>query len=377
MSQRACWSGCRPTPARASSGCGRNFSGTAFVALTLGEIAVRYGCELHGDPDTVINRVATLAGAADGSVSFLANAGYRSQLSRTGASAVILAPADVDTCPVSCLVSSNPYAVYALVAQALYPEPPAQPGVHPSAVIGADCVLGEGVSVAAGVVLGDRVTIGDRSVLGPNCVVGDDVTIAADCRFIASVTLYHDVKIGARCRVHAGSVIGSDGFGMAPGESGWIKVPQVGSVVIGNDVEIGANCCIDRGAIDDTRLEDDVKLDNQVQIAHNVVIGAHTAIAGQSGVAGSTTIGERCLIGGSVAVSGHIKVADGVTVMGRGNVSKTIEKPGVYSAVFSVEEAGKWRRIAARVKRLDSMATKLRELEAALKKLAQGKDSSA
>ncbi|MBT8422084.1 MAG: UDP-3-O-(3-hydroxymyristoyl)glucosamine N-acyltransferase, partial [Gammaproteobacteria bacterium] len=276
-------------------------------------------------------------------------------------------------CPVPCLVTPNPYAIYAHVAQMLYPEPPLQSGVHPSAVVDDDCQLGAGVEVCAGVVIGAGTVIGDRAYIGPNTVIGNNVTLGADTRLFAQVTLYDGVTLGERCRIHAGTVVGSDGFGIAPSDTGWVKVPQIGSVVIGNDVEVGANCCIDRGAIDDTRLGDDVKLDNQVQIAHNVVIGAHTAIAGQSGVAGSTTIGERCLIGGSVAVSGHLTVADNVSVMGRGSVSRSIDQPGVYSAVFSVEEAGKWRKIAARVKRLDAMAGKLRELESAVKKLAAGK----
>jgi len=346
------------------------------VSLTLGEIAVRYGCELHGDPDAVVARVATLSGASAGSISFLANPAYKGQMAQTSATAVILGPDDVELCPVACLVNPNPYAIYALVAQALYPDPPLQPGVHASAVVGRDADLGADVEIGPGAVLGDNVVLGDRTYIGPNCVIEDNVTVGEDCRLVANVTLYHDVRIGDRCTIHAGTVIGSDGFGMAPAETGWIKVPQVGSVVLGIDIEIGANCCIDRGAIDDTRLADDVKLDNQVQIAHNVVIGAHTAIAGQSGVAGSTTIGERCMIGGSVAVSGHLTVTDGVSVMGRGSVSKSIDKPGVYSAVFAVEEASKWRRIAARVKRLDSMAAKLRQLESAVSNLRQSKDKS-
>jgi len=346
------------------------------VTLTLGEIAVRYGCELQGDPDTAVSAVATLAGAGRGDIAFLANPGYRKKLADTAASAVILAPGDAEDCPVACLISANPYAVYARVAQELYPDPPPVPGVHASATVADDCQLGADVEISAGAVIGAGVSIGDRCYIGPNTVIANGARIGSDTRLLANVTIYDGVSLGDRCRIHAGTVIGSDGFGIAPDESGWAKVPQVGSVVVGDDVEIGANSCVDRGAIDDTRIGDDVKIDNQVQIAHNVVVGAHTAIAGQAGVAGSTTIGQRCLIGGASSVSGHITIADNVSIMGSGNVSKSITEPGVYSGVLSVEHVGKWRKIAARVKRLDNMAGKLRELEAKVKKLAGGRDDS-
>lgn len=346
------------------------------MSLALGEIAVRYGCELHGDPDASVDRVATLADAAPGSISFLANPAYRSQLADTRATAVILAPDEAGECRTNCLVTANPYAVYAQVAAELFPEPPLQPGIHPSAVIGNDCELGEGCQIGAGAVLGDCVRLGNNCYVGPNCVVERDVSLGSDCRLIANVTVYHGVVMGQRCRVHAGAVIGSDGFGNAADADGWIKVPQLGSVQIGDDVEIGANTCIDRGAIGDTCLGNDVKLDNLVQIGHNVIIGDHTAFAGQSGVAGSTVIGSRCLIGGATGLNGHIEIADGVSIMGRGNVTKSITAPGVYASVLGVEEAGKWRKIAARVKRLDAMAVKLRELEKLLKSRQgdQGKD---
>ena len=339
------------------------------MGLAIGDIAIRYGCELHGDPDVTVSRVATLAAAESGSIAFLANPAYRKQLSTSRATAVILGAKDADACSTHCLVAANPYAVFARVAQELYPEPVMRPGVHVDATVGAGCELSASCHIAAGAVLGDRVVVGENCYIGPNCVLGDDVRLGRDTQLIANVTLYHNVVLGDRCRIHAGTVIGADGFGIAPDDGGWVKVPQIGGVVLGDDVEVGSNCSIDRGAIEDTRLGNGVKLDNMVQIAHNVVIGDHTAIAGQSGVAGSATVGRRCLIGGSVAISGHIDIADDVSIMGRGSVSKSIPAKGVYSSVFAVEEAGKWRKIAARVKRLDAMAVKLRELETSVKAL--------
>ncbi len=341
------------------------------MSLTLGEIAVRFGCELHGDPDAVVDSVATLSRAAAGNIAFLANPAYRAQLASTGATAVILAADDHEACPVNALVTAQPYSVYARVAQLLYPPPPPAPGVHPLASVAAGASVGEACELAAGAVIDADVVIGDGCYIGPNCVLESGVRLGP-----GNVTLCRGVQIGARCLVHPGTVIGADGFGMAPGDAGWIKVPQVGSVTLGDDVEIGANVCIDRGAIEDTRVGNDVKIDNQVQIAHNVVIGDHTAIAGQAGVAGSATIGSRCMIGGGARIGGHIEIADGTVVMGGCNVSSSIREPGVFSSVLTAEEAGKWRKIQARVKRLDAMAGRLRQVESALKALTGNKDKA-
>mgnify|MGYP001827469120 FL=1 len=172
--------------------------------------------------------------------------------------------------------------------------------------------------------------------------------------------------------MHAGTVIGSDGFGIASSSQGWVKVPQIGGVRIGDDVEIGASCTIDRGAIKHTEIAAGVKLDNQVHIAHNVQIGEHTAIAGQCGISGSSRIGARCVMGGQVAISGHLSIADDVYLTGRSVVTKSIANAGTYSSVLSVEEAGKWRKLAARFKRLEKMAAKLKELEQKLNSSMDG-----
>jgi UDP-3-O-[3-hydroxymyristoyl] glucosamine N-acyltransferase len=172
------------------------------------------------------------------------------------------------------------------------------------------------------------------------------------------------VQLGERCILHPGVVIGADGFGLAPEREGWVKVPQVGSVRIGNDVEIGANTTVDRGAIEDTVLEDGVKLDNQIQIGHNVRIGAHTVMAACSGVSGSTTIGSRCMIGGQVGFSGHLTICDGVTITGRTFVNSSIRKPGIYSGGIPGEEAGSFRKNAARFHQLDKLARTVRRLAA-------------
>jgi UDP-3-O-[3-hydroxymyristoyl] glucosamine N-acyltransferase len=186
--------------------------------------------------------------------------------------------------------------------------------------------------------------------------------IDADTRLVANVTLCDEVSVGARCLLHPGVVIGADGFGLAPEQGQWVKVPQVGSVRIGDDVEIGANTTIDRGAIEDTIIAVGVKLDNQIQIGHNVKIGAHTAVAGCTGISGSTTIGERCMIGGMVGIAGHLTICDDVFVTGKSFVSGSIHKPGYYSSGIPVDEAGRFRKNAARFHRLDELAREVRKL---------------
>jgi UDP-3-O-[3-hydroxymyristoyl] glucosamine N-acyltransferase len=331
--------------------------------MTLGQIAARFGLELRGDPDAVVTRVATLQDASAGSLAFLANPKYRRHLAGTGATAVLVDPRAAGDCPVAALVTKNPYAAYARVAALLHPEPARPAGVHPTAVVEPGAVVAASAQIAALAFVGAGARVGERVLVGPGCVVGPDVRVGDDTRLVARVTLYRGVKIGRRCLLHAGAVIGADGFGIAQDTDGWVKVPQVGAVTVGDDVEIGANTTIDRGAIDDTVIEDGVKLDNQIQVGHNVRIGAHTAIAGQAGISGSTTIGKRCLIAGAVGIAGHLEVADDVVVTGLTMVSSSIAKPGMYSSGLPAVETGLWRRIVARLHHLDELYDRVKRLE--------------
>jgi UDP-3-O-[3-hydroxymyristoyl] glucosamine N-acyltransferase len=333
------------------------------MTILLADLAVRYGCELHGDPDTEISGVATLEDAGAGTISFLANPGYRKYLDKTKASAVILAADFAAECPVACLVAADPYLTYARIAAELHPDPALVTGIHPAAVVNETAVVPASCEIAAGTVIGAGVTLGERVYVGPNCVIGDNSAIGDDSRLTANVSVYRACKIGNRCLLHSGVVIGADGFGIAKSDQGWVKVPQIGAVVLGDDVEIGANTTIDRGAIGNTILSNGVKVDNLVQIAHNVVVGEHTAIAAQSGVSGSTKIGARCVISGQAAIAGHLEITDDVYLIGRAGVSKSIKKSGMYSGALSVEEVGKWRRIAARIKNLDQIAKRLTAVE--------------
>jgi UDP-3-O-[3-hydroxymyristoyl] glucosamine N-acyltransferase len=333
------------------------------VSVSLGELAVRFGCELRGNPDTSIERVAPLGNADACSISFLVNSRYRQQLTETHAAAVILDAASAPYCPVAALVCANPFATYARIAGILNPPPAVPPGVHATAVVAESARVDPSANIGPLCVIGERAVIGARAVIGPHCVIEDDVRVAEDVRLVARVTLCHGVTLGPRCLLHPGSVIGADGFGFAPEARKWVKVPQIGSVRLGSDVEIGANTTVDRGAIEDTLLEDGVKLDNQIQIGHNVRIGAHTAIAACTGISGSTTIGSRCQIAGMVAMGGHLDICDDVVILGTSMISHSITSPGVYCSGIPFEEARTWRRLVGHFKRLGLYAERLKKLE--------------
>jgi UDP-3-O-[3-hydroxymyristoyl] glucosamine N-acyltransferase len=341
------------------------------MSATLRELADEFSCRLHGDPDRIIARVGTLGGAGPDSITFLASPHYRAQLAATRAGAVILEEKDRAGCPTACLVHERPYATYARIAAFLHPLPAPAAGVHPSAVIAATARVASSAEVAAGVAIGAGCTVGDSAVVGPGSVLGANVAIGAGTRLVARVTVLDGVRIGARCIVQPGAVIGADGFGFAPESGAWVKIPQLGSVVIGDDVEIGANTTVDRGTIEDTVIEDGVKLDNLVQIAHNVRVGAHTVMAAMSGAAGSTKIGKRCMIGGGVVMINSLEICDDAVFTFRSVVTKSVEKPGMYSGTLPAEEAAQWRRNAARFRKLDELATRLTAAERVLEGLAK------
>jgi len=333
------------------------------MPVSLGELAVRFGCELRGDPDTRVDSIASLSSAHPGSITFLANPKLRPQLAETKATAVVVDSKSAALCPVAALVVANPHATFARIATEMYPRPVAPAGIHPSAVVAPDAKVDPTAHVGAFVSIGARTVIGPRAVIGTHSLIEDDVVVAEDVRLVARVTLCRQVRIGARAVIQPGAVVGGDGFGFANDSGRWLAVPQVGTVILGPDVEIGCNTTIDRGAIGDTVLEEGVKLDNQIQIGHNCYIGAHTAMAACVGLSGSVTMGKRCMIGGMVGIVGHLSICDDVVVTGLTMVSHSITRPGVYSGGIPADEARTWRRIVGRLKRIDSMASRLTALE--------------
>lgn len=333
--------------------------------MRLGELAVRFGCELRGDPDAAVDRVASLDAAGDGALSFLANPQYRRHLAGTRATAVVLDAGSAPDCPVAALVVRNPYATYARIAQLLHPRPAPAAGRHPSAIVDAGAEVDPTASIGAGAWVAGGARIGPRVVVGPGSLVMAGAVIGADSVLVARVTVCDGSVVGERCVLHPGSVIGGDGFGHAPDRDGYVRVPQVGRTVLGNDVDVGCNSTVDRGAIGDTVLADGVRIDNLVQIGHNVRVGEHTVIAACVGISGSTTIGRRCMIGGQVGISGHLEIADDVILTGRTMVTSPIRTAGVYSSGIPADEAKRFRRNAARFHRLDELARRVRRLEKA------------
>ncbi len=334
--------------------------------LRLDEIVTRLGGSLEGDGSVVVSQVASLASAGAGEIAFLANPKFRQQLCSTHAAAVILSPQFAVDTALPRIIHPNAYAYYARVVALLNPPATRPAGVHASAVV--HSAVPPSARIGENVVIGEGVTIGENVTLYPGCVIGDGAVIGDDSLFYPNVVVYARCVIGKRAVIQSGAVIGGDGFGFAKDGERWIKIPQIGRVVIGDDVEVGANTSIDRGALDDTVIGDGVKLDNQIQIAHNVVIGDHAAMAGCVGVAGSTKIGRRCTIGGAGMIVGHIDLADDVHVSAGTMVTKSVRQPGQYTSVFPFEGHDEWLQNAAQIKRLSKLAARVAELE---KKLEQ------
>ncbi|MGO8755088.1 MAG: UDP-3-O-(3-hydroxymyristoyl)glucosamine N-acyltransferase [Gallionellaceae bacterium] len=329
----------------------------------LADIAARFGGRVLGDAETAVTQIATLGSARPEHIAFLASEKYRRQLAATHAGAVILGERDADATQLPRIVCNNPYLYFAKVSSFLNPPPEVAPGVHASAVIGEGATIDQTAHIGSHTTIGENARIGARSIIMPGCSIGAGVSIGEDVLLYPGVVIYHDCIIGNRLIAHSGAVVGADGFGIARDGECWLKIPQIGRVVIGDDVEIGANTTIDRGALDDTVIEDGVKLDNQIQVAHNVHIGAHTAIAGCVGIAGSTTIGRHCRIGGSAGILGHLQIADNVEISSFTLIGKSIREPGIYTGIFPFGENEEWRRNAVHLRHLDELVEKMKTLQ--------------
>jgi len=321
------------------------------VSLRLGQIVDALGGSLEGaDRNSEIFRIAPLESAGSGDLAFLNNPRYQSQLAASQAACVIVAPGmrAAALARGACIVTDDPYVYFARVTQLwvrAHGQGPAA-GIHPSAVVDPQAQVHPTASV------------------GPLCVVERGAVIGAHTVLKSRVTVGERCTIGERCLLHPGVVIGADGFGFARQQQGeWVKIEQLGAVLVGNDVEIGANTCIDRGALQDTVIEDGVKLDNLIQIAHNVHIGRHTAMAGCAAVAGSTRIGAHCTIAGAASIIGHLQLADNVHISTNTVVTHSISRPGQYTGVFPMDENASWEKNAATLKQLYRLRERIKALE--------------
>lgn len=336
--------------------------------FTLQQLAEILGLEFSGDPDLPLSSVASLQSAGAGDICFVTHRKYLPQLLKSQCSAVIVPPNLLDYIENRpCLLAPDPHYCFVQVIALLRPTVRQNSGIHPSARIADSAIIEEDVTIGAGTVVGERARIGKGSEIGSSCVIDDDVSLGSNCVLHHRVILEKSVSIGDRCELQSGAVIGSDGFGLVLHEGEWAKIPQLGSVVIGDDVEIGANTTVDRGALDDTIIESGCKLDNQIQVAHNVFIGSGTAIAACVGIAGSAHIGRNCRISGAAVVLGHLSVADDVTITAMSLVTKDIKKAGVYSSGTPLLENALWHRNNVRYKSLDKLARHLKLLEEQIK----------
>ncbi len=318
--------------------------------ITLREMAKRVAGTVVGDPDAKINHIAGLAEAGPGALSFLTNARYENLLRSTRATAAI-----VDRQPrqssCSLIQTDNPDLAFAVAAALFLPPPPRfPPGIHPSAVIAPNATIGEGAAVGAMAVIGEEAVIGPRTVVHPRAIIGPQVRIGPDCIIYPGAVLYHRVQLGARVIIHANAVIGSDGFGYAWDGRQHVKIPQLGTVEIGDDVEIGACTVIARGRFGKTEIGSGTKLDSLIQIAHNVRIGAHCAFAAQVGVSGSTIFGNGVLVGGQAGFVGHIHIGDRARVSAKAGVTKDVPTAAHvtgYPARLHEMQIEEWRHLKA------------------------------
>lgn len=333
------------------------------MQFTLLELAEKTGAVLSGPGDIIIDKVADITDGLDRSIVFVSNPRYTRYLKNTGAAAVIVTEAMLEHCDKPALVTDNPRAAFSRVALLLNPLPDVEPWVSPHAVVDDDADIDPSARIEACVVVKKGVKIGPGTWISPGCVLEENAAIGAHTRLFANVTVGEGCSVGNSTIVHSGVVIGADGFGYVWDRDAYVKVPQLGSVRIGDNVEIGANTSIDRGAIGDTIVENGVKIDNQIQLGHNDHVGEHTTISGHTGIAGSVKIGKNCVIGGGVGIGDNLEIADNVVLTGRSSVPNSIKEPGMYASVMPAVEARKWRRIIGWIKQLDELAKRIKALE--------------
>lgn len=343
------------------------------MTITLKEIVSSLGGQLFGE-NIAIDRVASVANAQAGDITFITDSKYREELKTSKASAVILAEENRSHTDLPCIVTDNPYAYFARLLALLNPKQEPVKGIHPSAVVTQTARVPASCSIGPNVVIGENVTLGENVVIGANCSVGDGVVLGKCTELQANVTVYKHCVIGQNCTIAAGAVIGADGFGYANQNNEWVKIPQVGRVVIKDNVDIGANTSIDRGALDDTVIEQGVKLDNLIHIAHNCVIGEHTVIAACTGIAGSAKIGKRCKIGGAAMIHPHLSIADDVVISPGSMITRSLNKTGTYTAIMPFQSHGDWIKTAANIRHLSEMADRIKALEKQIEEII-GKSS--
>lgn len=339
---------------------------------TVSEVAALLGGTVEGNGDAQVTGLNRVELARDGELTFVVNASYAKFLSMTAASCILVTKGVIDRAPPTKTVIwvEDAYRSFVKLMQLFYPAVALEAGLrHQSAVIHQSAQVDPTAAISAGCVVGELCVVGKNAQLFPNVVLYPGCSVGADSVIHANVSCLPGTVVGERCLIHAGAVLGSDGFGFLENSDGsFDKVPQVGTVYIGNDVEIGANTTVDRAAVGYTRIGDGVKIDNLVHIAHNVVVGDHTAIAAQAGISGSTRLGERNRIAGQVGVVGHISTADDVIVEAQSGVSKAITAKGAYFGSPAKEHRTALRMEAA-LRQLPQLLNEFRDMQRRLETL--------
>ena len=333
------------------------------VSYSLKDIAEHIGADVCGDINYRVYGINTLRLAGANELAFLANNAYRQDLEKTQAGVVILNSEMAKYFAGQKLIVVNPYLGYAMATALFDRAPVAATGIHPRAVVADSANIDPSASIGPLAVIGEGVTIGANTRIGAGTIIDNRVAIGENCRIAGNVSIYHGVVLGDFVTIHSGAVIGADGFGFAQHEGRWIKIHQLGGVVVGNNVEIGACTTIDRGALDDTVIEDGVIVDNHVQIAHNVQVGENTAMAAFTGISGSTVIGKNCTFAGRAGCVGHITLCDGSHLTGGTILTKSLHEPGSYSSGTMFSKTLEWKKNAVRFNQLDNLAQRVRKLE--------------
>lgn len=348
------------------------------MEFTAKQIAAYVGGEIIGDENVTVCTFAKIEEGVKGALSFLANPKYASYIYDTQSSIVLVNSDFIPERPIQATLikTANAYESLAKLMTLYESVKPKKTGISPMASVAASATIGENVYIGPFVSIGEKAIIGNNTVIEANTSVGDNATVGSDCTLYNHVTIYHDCKVGNRCILHAGSVVGADGFGFAPGANGYEKIPQIGIAILEDDVEIGANTCIDRATMGATIIKRGVKLDNMVQIAHNVIVDEHTVMAAQCGVAGSTKIGSWCMVGGQAGISGHIKIGNQVKVGGHSGVTNSVQDGKAVMGYPSFEHT-QFARATVVFKKLPEMYREMdalkKEIESLKQQLANGK----
>ncbi|AEG31729.1 UDP-3-O-(3-hydroxymyristoyl)glucosamine N-acyltransferase [Thiomicrospira cyclica] len=345
-----------------------NYSGQQLLNHLL-----QFGMDVqaHGPLPEQLSGIAPLDQATPEQMSFVSQSKHFNKVASSQAGLLLIKPHWLEKCqpPMSALLVADPYAAFAVLAQFFYQTPRPASGIHPQAVVNSGAHLASSAVIGPFVVIEAGAVIGEDVVIGSHCRIAAGSKIGARTRIDNNVSILHNCEVGNDCHIKSGAVIGGDGFGFAPHQGRWLKIPQVGRVIIGDRVSIGSNTCIDRGALEDTRIGDDCIIDNLIHIAHNVSVGKGTAMAAQVGIAGSTHIGEYCVFAGQAGVVGHTRIADKTTLMARGGIIANIDESGVYSGFPAVPHA-QWQKTIIQTRKLTELTQRIKQLEKHLAKFS-------